>query len=164
MSGDFNFRIVALDPGKTTGWDTYSAMEIYNVDGAPEFYNEKWTGGYLGGDSYHFKLEQLLGLQRVQKTILVVERFDQRINDRAADLTAKEYIGVATKWAQQNDVPVVLQMPAHAKGFVKDANLKKVDLWIPGHVNRHQRDARRHILYYMINQLKRNDLLEKGWK
>jgi hypothetical protein len=163
---DFNFRVMGLDPGKTTGWDTYSALLIPSPieDGGVEILNETWAGGYLPPDKHHLRLEQLIGLQNVEEFHVVCERFDQRPGKMSTETISKEYQGVVERTCQELKVPLHLQMPAQAKGFVKDENLKKASLWIPGHQNRHQRDARRHILFWLISQKKRNDLLAKGWK
>jgi hypothetical protein len=65
-------------------------------------------------------------------------------------------------FAKDRDVEMVLQTPAQAKGFVKDANLKKLGVWFPG--QRHAMDAMRHLTFWMVNKEGRKDLLTKGWK
>jgi hypothetical protein len=161
-----NYRILGLDPGGATGWATYSAMRIpgLKAPGEYEYYEQAWTGGTLDDPKHHRVLEDLLGNQHVQGYTIVCERFDDRAQGHHVELVSREYIGVVETFCQERNVPLVMQMPAQAKTFVTDAALKKLDLWTPGHVHRHYRDALKHVLFYLVNKEKRFDLLVKGWK
>jgi hypothetical protein len=131
-------RIVALDPGGTTGWATWT-------DGP----QEEWSWG----------------LQQTQDFTLISETFDFRQHDNnrtKVNLISREYIGVAKLFAAERmSTPVVLQTPAQAKTFVTDEKLKAMDLWVPGKV--HARDALRHLITYMVRVQRRYDLVE-SWK
>jgi hypothetical protein len=56
---------------------------------------------------------------------------------------------------------VVFQTAGAGKGFVSDEKLKIMDMWVPG--KKHAMDARRHLIYYMVNKQKRLDLIQ-SWK
>jgi hypothetical protein len=147
-------RIVALDPGGTTGWATWT-------DGP----QEEWSWGQIGPQEHHKELNDFLGLQQTQDFILVCETFDFRQHDNnrtKVNLISREYIGVAKLFAAERmSTPVVLQTPAQAKTFVTDEKLKAMDLWVPGKV--HARDALRHLITYMVRVQRRYDLVE-SWK
>jgi len=157
---DINYRVIALDPGGTTGWASYSALWL---PGDPVSYSyESWECGHMGGP-HHEQLESWLGMQRVQNYTVVCERFDDRQTGHNVNLVAAEYIGVIKKYCETENVHLVMQMPGVAKPFVKNENLKLLDLW-RGVKWKHAMDAQRHLLWYLINGLPhRHDLLEKGW-
>lgn len=161
---DINYRVIALDPGGTTGWATYSAhwdkeLNLFTTNGSDLY---PWACGQLEG-KHHSQLEHLLGLQHVQHYWVVCERFDDRSTGHAVNLVAREYIGVVERFCQDRHVPMVRQLPATAKGFVKNQNLKNLDLW-DGVKWKHAMDARRHLLWYLIHgEPHRYDLLQKGW-
>jgi hypothetical protein len=168
MPLDINFRIIALDPGGTTGWATYSAVKIPGLD---MLRYESWHCGHLGPSKHHAALNQLLGMQHVQDYTIVCERFTDRVTEHAVDLAAREYIGIVEAFCQEREVPLVMQMSSTAKVFTKDTNLKKLGLWSPGW--KHAMDARRHLLWYIINGTPerhsalnkvKSQLLNKGWK
>jgi hypothetical protein len=158
---DINYRIVALDPGGTTGWATYSALWRPGTN-KPYSY-EKWDCGHMGPEPHHEQLNIWLGMQRVQNYTVVCERFDDRQTGHKVDLIAGEYIGVVKKYCYEEEVDLVMQMPGVAKPFTKNDNLKKLGLW-QGTKWKHAMDAERHLLWYMINgEPHRHDLLEMGW-
>lgn len=157
---EFNFRVIGLDPGGTTGWSTYSAMLMPG----PEYLDQTWEAGHLGPDDHHLDLYEFLGLQQVETTIVVCESFEfrqykQRDN---INLMSREYIGVAKLFAQERlPHPVVFQTAGAAKGFVTDEKLKAMGLWVPGW--KHAMDARRHTVHYLVSTMKRYDLI-RSWK
>lgn len=168
---DINFRVAAFDPGGTTGWSTFSALW---VPGLP-FQQIKWDCGHLGPGNHHDALEQHLGIQRVQFYTVVAERFTDRVSEHSVVLDAKEYEGVIKRYCEAEGVELHLQMPAIAKGFTKNENLKRLGLW-EGTKWKHAMDARRHLLWFLINSFPtvrqqfgraavelRSELLTKGW-
>jgi hypothetical protein len=159
---DFNYGILALDPGGTTGWAAYRALRI-TTDGPVEFYQEEWTCGQLGPEKHYRALETLLGNQRVTGYQVVCERFDDRPGGTfSVNLMAKEYIGVVETFCEAEQVEMFRQMPATAKKFVTNTALKNLGLW-EGTKWKHAMDARRHLLWFLVNKEKRFDLLAKGW-
>jgi hypothetical protein len=156
-----NYRILAFDPGGTTGWAMYSALKI---PGRPyPWGNELWTCGQMSEPNHHQQLEQFLGMSRVQYTTIVCETFDDLATGHHVDPIAGEYIGVIKGWCEEDGVPLKMQRPGVAKPFTKDINLKRLDLW-QGKAWGHAMDAYRHLLWYMIHgEPNRHDLLKIGW-
>lgn len=154
--------IVALDPGGTTGWATYQAETLWNANEKQEYYNVKWNCGQLGPGQHHAELYSFLEMQRTDQYQLVCESFEfrQKARDNVV-LDSKEYIGVVKLYHQVEHIPLQFQTAAMGKGFVTDDKIKKLDLWYPGWP--HAMDATRHLLYFMVNSMKRYDLLE-AWK
>lgn len=156
---DINYRVIAFDPGGTTGWASYSALQM--PDGS--FFNERFDCGQLGPKEHHKELYDLLLMQRVSEYHVVSESFEFR--NRARDglvLISKEYIGVMKLFAAESEVPLVMQTAAMGKGFISDSKIMRAQLWHPGW--RHAMDATRHLLYYLVTRQNRMDLVEKWWK
>jgi hypothetical protein len=162
MKIDYNYRIIALDPGGTTGWATYTALWVPGIPSA--FTYEMWDCGQMGPDKHHTQLKSWLGIQRLQRYTVVCERFDDRATGNAVNLAAKEYIGVVEQYCEEDAVyDLKMQMPGIAKSFSSNQNLKNLGLW-KGNKWRHAMDAYRHLLWFMINgEPSRHDLLAKGW-
>jgi len=163
---DPNFRVIALDPGGTTGWATYSAQTSSYISTAGKQYlyaDEEWACGQIGPEEHHLDLYEFLELQHIHDTVVVCESFEYR-NYRHRDnlnLMSKEYIGVTKLFGQERDVPVVFQTAGAAKPFVTDQKLKKMGLWYPG--QKHAMDAMRHLVFHLVNKNRRTDLI-KCWK
>jgi hypothetical protein len=166
-------KIIGLDPGGTTGW---AKLEVVDLDnGSPTM----WNFGQIGPEPHHNDLDIFLGQEHVRGGMTIVcEHFDWRpskqaqvYGDRKVELISREYEGVVHRFHQERartpnaPVVLVLQQPSEALGFVKDANIKALDLWWPGH--KHAMDALRHILYYLVKQGPadiQRAVLEAGWK
>lgn len=169
-------RIVALDPGGTTGirtWSNYTKEGVVDND-------DHWGFDQIGPEEHHDRLWDYLkdtmhfvwGIHGGEMTI-VCESFEFRQwdgNRAGINLISREYIGVAKLFGQRYGVPVVLQSAGNAKGFIPDkpvngmeanAKLKVMGLYLPG--KKHANDAARHLIYYMVNTLKRHDLIE-SWR
>jgi hypothetical protein len=134
-------RIIALDPGGTTGWAT--ATE----DGGTTSYN----CGQIGPNVHHSQLYTFLELQHSSKSDCVVyESFEFRQGAQRANLNlmSREYIGVIRLFEQERRVATFHQTAAQAKGLVSDTKIKKLDLWYPGW--QHAMDAFRHLLYFIV--------------
>jgi hypothetical protein len=180
------YRVLALDPGGTTGWATYTAKRIpvggLITEGPAEYeyYDEKWACGQIGPDEHHYKLDRFLGHMHTQEFIVVCESFEFRNLDRRdrdnLNLMSREYIGVVKQWHQAlepegydtSGVKLVFQTAAQAKGFIPDkgpqANkkIKDAGLWYPN--QKHAMDATRHLLWYLVNRENRMDLVTRWWK
>ena len=175
------FRIIGLDPGGTTGWATYTAekKKMLPYEDATnvvltQYLNEEWTCGQLATHDHHKILNDFLGMQQVEETLIVCESFDYRNQSKPGlELISREYIGIVKLFSQERNVPYVLQTASQGKvrdndkSFVRKENLERLGLWVKGGAStwNHAMDAYGHILYYMIhNHIQRDELLRKGWK
>jgi hypothetical protein len=138
-------RILAIDPGETTG---LAAIDL-DTFGWPI---TTWT---LGPATHHDRLFKILGGYNA----VVCESFDNRGNI-AALLVSVEYIGVVKLASDLHLTEAIFQTPSEGKTFWDDRKLRKLGLWKP---TTHERDAVRHLLYFLtfegqnmhwINQLK----------
>lgn len=140
-------KIVALDPGGTTG------LAWINLDPLlddPTVHHEQ-----IGPNEHHVEL--LNRLQQLRPDIMVYERFLYQQRDKV-NLISCEYIGVIKLYWRltcnshpkvahlTHPVVLVKQTPAQMD-FWTDNKLRAVDLYIPGQP--HAVDATRHLLYYM---------------
>lgn len=184
--------VFGVDPGSTNGWAYYQAevrmtdvvvkepltiesgMHIstneellavakaqgVDIEYEVEWYNETWQVGQV---STFQELALLVETNHTQLMTLVVERYIQRAGKFGdKNNAALKTIGALEALADYRKIDLVMQMPSQAKGFVHDANIKKLGLWFPG--KRHGMDALRHVLFYLIHgPYKRTELL-KAWK
>ncbi len=151
-------RIIALDPGGTTGWAMWQDEPFAGASGV-------WSNfviGQIGPHEHHKELNDLLGLQQVHDYTIVCESFEFRKAEgfrEGISLISREYIGVAKLFAAERmNRPVVLQTAGMGKGFIPDkakdglaanAKLKILGLYTPS--MKHSNDAMRHLLYYLVN-------------
>ena len=128
-------RILAVDPGKTTGYSIWSAKD--RIDG--ELYVEAFL------DFAWDKLEH------GNIDVVVCERFV--INARTAQLTqapwSLEQIGALRFMCKKFDVDFVLQNASDAKKFATDKLLTNYG-WPRPPGGGHARDAQRHLLVYLV--------------
>jgi hypothetical protein len=159
-----NSRLIALDPGGTTGWATHSWFDLRG-----EVTDRTWQCGQLTGD-HHNTLDVWLGNQQVANYIIICESFQQYRELDSPELVSLEYIGVVKRFCQEREVHLVLQSSSQGKvglkSFVRRQNLVRLGLWSPG--QRHAMDAYGHLLTYMINHGGclidyRRELLRQGW-
>jgi hypothetical protein len=165
-----SFRIIALDPGGTTGWATFTARRVV-VSKNCRFADEKWSCGQLGPQEHHNVLDQFLANQQIQETVVVCESFMHYRDRNPVDLISVEYIGVVKRLCQAKGIRLVFQSSSQGKigpnSFVRKSNLDTLGLWLPGRT--HAMDAYGHLLHFMIYSkgvpiIKRNELLRAGWK
>ena len=132
-------KIVALDPGGTTGVSsiefderTHEMREVMLMQ--------------LGPHEHHTEIEDVIK----DATIVVCEGFEYRNNSRSGlVLVSKEYIGVAKAYCANHDIRYEEQTAAQAKGFISDKALKLLGLYSSD--AKHANDATRHLLYFIIN-------------
>lgn len=149
-------RIVALDPGGTTG------VATVKIDDAGVC---TWSWDQLGPQEHHHELWTTLcdELANTGDLTIVCESFEFRQNRQRdnINLMSREYIGVVKLFSATYGTPVVFQTAGLAKPFVTDAKLKVMDLWVPG--QKHAMDATRHAVTFMIQKLKMVKLID-SWK
>lgn len=158
-------RIVALDPGGTTGW----AMVTLDNDKEPQY-----NCGMFRSLQHHKELHDALGLWQTEKYTIVSESFEYRNASRAGlNLSSVEYIGVTRLFCQERNIPLYFQSASQGKirdkptAFIKPENLKRLDLWSTGMV--HAMDAYGHLLYFLIHtheakSVMGKQLLQDGWR
>ena len=138
---------VALDPGGTTGF------AIIPNERTP-WHIEVLQ---LGPEEHHAQLFRQLTIWK--PTILLVESFENT-GQVAADLAAREYIGICKAYAQAaRDCTPHSQHAATAKAFWNDEKLRDYGLYVPR--QRHARDAIRHYLYYRTFKCADQSLLKR---
>lgn len=167
-------KILALDPGGTTGWammeDSEEPLGLEHEQTWPGVsmvvrHNRAWTRGQLGPEPHHSDLYALLELAHTEHDFTVVcESFQYRNQSRPGlVLDSVEYIGITKLFAADRNVKLTMQTASVAKTFVSDDKIKKLDLWYPGW--RHSMDATRHLLYHLVTKRQDDsrDILQ-AWK
>jgi hypothetical protein len=147
-------RILAVDPGPTTGFCLYHLKSHTVVD----VWNES-----LGTKQPHMHLWNVI--ETISFDMMLLERFEHRPNQQAVDIRAAEYVGVCKLCMQQNDYLPLHMVSASTIGrtsFWADDNkrVKQIGLY-NSKAAPHGMDALRHILYYVTFTLKDNYWLEK---
>lgn len=153
--------IVSLDPGGTTGVAYYRLPPKRAAKPMPNSMNldfvERIDGLELGPDHHHKELWSYLA--DLNPDVVICERFDNDGNP-AALLISVEYIAVARLYCQLTKKPFILR----SRGFkdvewLKDMKLKKLGFYVEG--KPHRNDATRHLIHYVVCDLKRKGVLER---
>lgn len=170
-------KILALDPGGTTGWAFYNS--------SPEKDGINWKQGQIGPQEHHLDLYEFIHdihsiASRCHEPLwLVCESFEYRNGLTKAELISNEYIGIAKLskmttydtrviWQTANMGKLRPPKPPKMGSFVQKKHLERLGLWIPN--MKHAMDAYGHMLYYVINggnsemAKLRTLLLQEGWK
>lgn len=181
------FRVLALDPGGTTGWAYAEWMPDYPTDDPlPQLINLSqitFGTGQIGPDEHHEELWRLLNSFSQQWSFgpplhIVYESFEfrQHINKNQAkakvELISKEYIGLIKLFYNlYNNEEWPLTLTAHtasaAKTFVPDkgpqanVKLRQLGLYQTGQV--HANDALRHLLRYLVVGLRIREPITDKW-
>ncbi len=125
-----NIKVLALDPGITTGIATLNSSDDVHADqvkcGHRAFYD--FLVGY-------------------NPDLIVFERFVYQRRDKV-ELWPVEVIGIIRLYTEQFEVPLFAQTPSQAKNLWTDDKLKKLELWQPS--LGHGMDAVRHLLYHLV--------------
>ena len=126
--------IVAIDPGKVTGW------AVLSEDG-------KYTGGEAVLHEVMASIETLLVEGR--RPIIVCEDFifTTATAKKSRQTWSTEGIGVLRYLAARYQVSFVIQSPNSAKKFAIDEKLKAMG-WYHPTTGGHRNDAARHLLLY----------------
>lgn len=137
-------RIISFDPGGTTG------VAIYDDSIDFEDTSQHWSRFELGPGDHHADLWATLLLE----TEIVYETFEYQRRDItkgvSLELVSREYIGIIKlhkKMYNGDGEPINLypQKPSQ-RMFWTDEKLRELDLWVS---SEHERDATRHLLYYI---------------
>jgi hypothetical protein len=135
-------RVLALDPGKTTGYACGYLNDARNM----EF--EVGEEQFSLGDMYEF-LEGFIG-SHVHPTHVVYEDFTYRNASRGGlDLTPVKMLGIIELYRERYEPMVGFhkQSAATGKAFWSDPKLKEIGLHARG--KKHGRDATRHLLQWL---------------
>lgn len=129
-------RLLALDPGETTGWALFEGHTFVDAGQYP----------------VHALKDFALFFIHKAPTVIVMENYRIYAHRAAqhvgSDVPTVQYIGAVKLAAEMADIPVHLQMAYQAKGFVTDARLQQLGLYQEG--RRHANDAVRHAVYYFL--------------
>ena len=128
-------RILAVDPGDTTGWALFVDATLKEC-------------GHVGGN--FATLEKLIHAARPD--VLVIEEYriyGWRAKQHSwSDVPTLRLIGGMQMLAQQMGLPVVMQTAQQAKGFSRDEKLRSWNFYQVG--KKHANDAIRHACYYVL--------------
>jgi hypothetical protein len=137
-------RVIALDPGGTTGIVIWENGEI--------------RGMHLGPAEHHAELYDLLDNERgiwwSEDTTIVCESFQYRNGLPKAELISCEYIGIVKLFAQTFGIKCYMQTPSMGKSWMTNPQLQAVGwLFKPATVSpyKHMNDAARHLAYYAMH-------------
>lgn len=120
--------ILALDPGVTTGWASFSDGPTPTYDAGEIVIERVW--GLLNE----------LGPHRV-----VIEMFDGPVRSKFFDPTPYKVIGIVEEWCRHLAVEAEFQKASAVKHFFTDDRLRARDMYRKGRP--HANDAMRHLLY-----------------
>lgn len=133
-------RILALDPGHTTGWALFEGCDLE-------------ASGQLDTSDIAKAVKAFEFLMDDNPDVVVLE--DYRIykwrqkQHVGSDMLTTRVIGCIETVAIQHFVNTIIKQPAHvAKGFCTDAKLKDWGYYHTG--QRHARDAIRHGCYFIL--------------
>lgn len=124
-------KILAIDPGKTTGF--YIANRAQGID------MDSGAGQAPQEDIWRL-------LDGLKPEVVVIEKFSFRGGHTKIDYSPAEVIGVVREWCRQKDVDLHFQTPSQAKHYWGDERLKERNLYNVGMP--HANDAVRHFLYF----------------
>lgn len=142
-------RLVAIDPGETTG------LAFQNFEGEVRL----WHWSQIGPQPHHDMLYCML--EEFKPDFIICERFTYQKRDKVV-LTSVEYIGIAQLYLQRHKTEVKgfqLQTASQAKDFWTDSKLQTLDLWQPNQP--HACDATRHMLYFVTNTIRDKYWIQK---
>lgn len=127
-------HILCFDPGGTTGIAQYAGLNIFRTH-------------HLGPGVHHLELWNFLLKYRPSMVIYEEFQYQRRELDKGVSLEiiSREYIGIIRLYAEMVNIRCHKSTLNKLK-FWDDTKLKKVNLWSSVI---HERDALRHLLYYL---------------
>lgn len=135
-------KLLAIDPGLTCGY------AIFDTDPDPD------DPPYEAAQCMDHQVYWLLNAH--EPDVVICERFSLR-QAKPTDLTPVEVIGVVKDWCYRTETELVMQTASQAKHFWTNGRLKTQGIYLRG--KGHANDAMRHLLYYILFTLKRDDWL-----
>jgi hypothetical protein len=140
-------NIISFDPGGSTG------VAHYNMT------KDEWYTWTLGPNEHRVRLWEDLETYHFGHIVYETFLYQRRSVDKGVslELISKEYIGIINLYAALYEVPVHGQSPPQ-RMFWTDAKLKQLSLWGS---TAHERDAVRHLLYFITFTLKDDRFLQQ---
>ena len=135
-------RVLALDPGETTGWCTYIK------DAQPSFQLSQYKTWPLEDHWLQF----ITKIHDFAPQALVFESYNiyewKADEHKRSNVPTLQVIGALKGAAIERRLPWFTQTPQNAKAFVTDDKLRQWGLWVPA--VKHGRDAARHAVYFLL--------------
>lgn len=153
-----SFLIVSIDPGGTTGVASYKLLPKGKPNANIYYYDyADMVDGKEFGPHEHFR-ELWVYLTNLNPDAVICEEFTGPDNE-AAVLTSCYYIGVVKLYCQLTKKPLSIRSREFKDVlWLKGDALKKFGLYRPGQP--HRNDATRHLIHYIVCDLKRKEILE----
>ncbi len=150
-SGQFIGRLLALDPGETTGWsiwDSHDNGTHYELESSGQLETWDKVNHTINPCVHNFNNM----LMQWQPDYVVMERYavyEWKAESHAwSDVPTLRIIGCMETFLILRQVPYHMQTAQAAKNFVTDDKLKEWGLWKKG--ERHARDSYRHALFFLL--------------
>lgn len=132
----FEGRVLAIDPGETTGWATFEACDLTQAGQFPVNDLEAFDT---------FVTDHRPDVMVIENYRVYASRAAQHVG---SEVNTAQYIGILKFLGGMYQIPIALQMAHQAKGWVSDARLHQLGLFQTGH--RHANDAVRHGVYWLL--------------
>lgn len=147
----FRGRLLALDPGETTGWsvwDSHDNCTRYELEGAGQL--ATWDKDRHSINSCVINFQRLLDTVKPDRAVLETYRvYEWKAESHAwSDVPTLRIIGSMETRLIDLGIPYSFQTAQVAKNFVTDDRLKEWSFYKRG--ERHSRDSMRHGLYYLL--------------
>lgn len=150
------FRVIALDPGGSTGVATAEWRSTGPDDRLTHPDQIKFFQWQLGPEDHHLALWSTVNNNYTE---IVWESFEFRqhlltdedgnpIPKLKVELISREYIGILRLFCELSQTPSHHRNASSAKRFITDERIKELGLWLPGMP--HAMDATRHLLRYLV--------------
>ena len=155
IGGKFRGRVLALDPGETTGWsvwDSHDNSTRYELFKCGQM--DSWDKNAKPQTMQCIKpcvLNFIQLLHTMQPDEVVMESYrvyEWKADDHSwSDVPTLRIVGCIETYLHMRNIPYVFQTAQSAKHFVTDDLLQQWGYWVKG--QRHARDSMRHALYYI---------------
>lgn len=132
----FTGRLLALDPGETTGWAVFEDCQLARCG--------QWPVRALE-DFDAFVTDKRPDAMVIENYRVYASRAAQHVG---SEVNTAQYVGILKFLGQMYQVPYTLQMAHQAKGWVSDTRLNTLGLFQTG--KRHANDAIRHGVYWLL--------------
>lgn len=148
--GRFKGRLLALDPGETTGWsvwDSHDNAAYYQMDscGQLETWDKKNHSIIPCAKNFEYMLRDIVPDYVVMERYAVYEWKAQ--SHSWSDVPTLRIIGSMETRLIDRNIHYHMQTAQVAKHFVTDERLKEWGFWERG--QRHARDSMRHALFFL---------------